>query len=91
MVEESNEKSQTTEADLSQMVQKTLVEKEKQVDVKIIETKMLQEVPYTDPIPEEYVVRKENLLGAIKNRESKEGIKTIHDMVHSMGGHPEWG
>ncbi len=90
MVEDVIEATETKSADLGQVVQKVAAEKQP-VEVNIVQTKMLQEAPYIDPISEEYKLKKENQTGTIKNRESKEGIKSLHDTFHCMGDHPEWG
>lgn len=90
MVENVIEATEQKAADLAQVVQKAALEKQPK-EALIVETKQIKEPDYVDPISEDYQLKRENQLGTIKHRESKEGIKSIHDAFHIMGDHPDWG
>ena len=85
----SMQEAKSPAADLAQVVEKTVAEKQP-VEAKIVETAQLKEAEYVDPLSEDYKIKRENISGAIKNRESKDGIKSIHDAFHIMGDQPEY-
>ena len=86
----STPEAKSPAADLALLAEKTVAEKQP-VEAKIVETAHLKEAEYVDPLSEDYKIKRENISGTIKNRESKDGIKSIHDAFHIMGDQPDWG
>lgn len=86
---ELNESEKIIPADLAQVVEKAAKEKQP-VEAKIVEVKHIKEAEYVDPISEDYKHKRKNEFGAIEHRESKDGIKSIHDAFHGMGDQAEY-
>ena len=86
----STPEAKSPAADLALLVEKTVAEKQP-VEAKIMQVPLIKEAAYIDPLSEDYKIKRENISGTIKNRESKDGIKSIHDAFHIMGDQPDWG
>jgi hypothetical protein len=75
----------TEAADLSQLVKSQPGNPQKKLKVPEVEVPQLKAPQYEDPIEQTYHIDKKNRIGSIENRESEEGIATMHKSIHVMG------
>ena len=89
-----NEKTPVQAADLEETVENVVKEKnlegKQPKDAPVIKVKQIVEPKYIDPITEEYQIKRNNLVGTPLNRNSEEGIKSLHITIHLMGEQPVW-
>lgn len=88
MTEKTQEKTLIPAADIALVVENAVKQKAPKNAI-IIETKPLVTRDYIDPIDEEYKMMRKNHLGTIENRESAEGIASLHAFFLSAGDMPE--
>lgn len=87
------EKTGIPAADIALVVEHAVEEKKSSVslprDVVIVPVKQIIAAAYVDPIEEEYKTMKRNIIGGLENRESAEGIASLHALFSFAGDMPE--
>ncbi len=76
-------------ADIALVVQDAVKQKASNHMV-IIETNPLVACDYVDPVDEQYKIDRKNRLGSFENRESDEGIASLHTLFSIAGDMPEY-
>src|SRR3989338_876175 len=97
MMTETTEKTQLPEAektsiqaaDIAIIVESAAKEKTPRL-APVIEVKPLVAKEYVDPQEQEYIIEKNNQLNMPMLRDTEEGIRSIHHVIHLMGDQAEY-
>lgn len=87
--DERSESEKSIAADIAMVVESAVTEKAPQNAV-VIQPKPIIASEYVDPIDEQYKLARKNHIGGIENRESPEGIASLHAFFSLAGDMAEY-